>query len=56
MSSLRNFFHNEVLFQIEGLEDPNQRIRDLVQKRIIDFNKQVISGGVKPGMQVQAVS
>jgi len=38
--------------QIEGLEDPNQRIRDLVQKRIIDFNKQVISGGVKPGMQV----
>lgn len=38
--------------QIESLEDPNHRIRDLVQKRIIEFNKQVISGGVKPGMQV----
>eukprot|EP00088_Acartia_fossae_P069161 TRINITY_DN8954_c0_g1_i8.p1 TRINITY_DN8954_c0_g1~~TRINITY_DN8954_c0_g1_i8.p1 ORF type:complete len:591 (-),score=174.80 TRINITY_DN8954_c0_g1_i8:311-1939(-) len=38
--------------QIEGLEDPNQRIRDIVQKRIIEFNKQIISGGFKQGMQV----
>lgn len=38
--------------QIEGLEDPNQRIRDIVQKRILEFNKQVISGGFKQGMQV----
>jgi len=38
--------------QIEGLEDPNQRIRDLVQRRIIDFNKQIISGSMKGGMQI----
>ena len=38
--------------QIEELEDPNQRIRDLIQKRIVDFNKQIISGSVKSGMQV----
>jgi len=38
--------------QIEELEDPNQRIRDLVQKRIVDFNKQIISGTMKNGMQV----
>lgn len=38
--------------QIEGLEDPNQRIRDIVQKRILEFNKQIISGGFKQGMQV----
>lgn len=29
--------------QIESLEDPNQRIRDLLQKRIVDFCKQIIS-------------
>jgi len=29
--------------QIESLEDPNQRIRDLLQKRIVDFCKQLIS-------------
>ena len=29
--------------QIEGVEDPNQRIRDLLQKRIVDFCKQLIS-------------
>jgi hypothetical protein len=38
--------------QIEGLEDPNQRIRDLVQKRILEFNKQIISGSMKTGMQI----
>jgi len=38
--------------QIEELEDPNQRIRDLLQKRIVDFNKQIISGTMKNGMQV----
>jgi hypothetical protein len=39
-------------FKIESLEDPNHRIRDLVQKRIVDFNKQIISGNMKNGMQV----
>lgn len=29
--------------QVESLEDPNQRIRDLLQKRIVDFCKQIIS-------------
>ena len=29
--------------QIESVEDPNQRIRDLIQKRIVDFCKQLIS-------------
>merc|ERR1739842_59278 len=29
--------------QIESVEDPNMRIRDLIQKRIIDFCKQLIS-------------
>eukprot|EP00092_Neocalanus_flemingeri_P051595 GFUD01060078.1.p1 GENE.GFUD01060078.1~~GFUD01060078.1.p1 ORF type:complete len:524 (+),score=140.01 GFUD01060078.1:207-1778(+) len=29
--------------QLESLEDPNQRIRDLLQKRIVDFCKQLIS-------------
>jgi predicted house-cleaning noncanonical NTP pyrophosphatase (MazG superfamily) len=43
--------------QIESLEDPNQRIRDLLQKRIVDFCKQVISGTVKniqvpPGLTI----
>jgi len=38
--------------QVESLEDPNQKIRDLVQKRIIDFIKQIISGTMKSGMQV----
>jgi len=31
------------LFQIPELEDPNHRIRDLVQRRIIEFNKQAIN-------------
>jgi hypothetical protein len=29
--------------QIPEMEDPNHRIRDLVQRRIIEFNKQAIS-------------
>ncbi len=41
-----------IIFKIESLEDPNHRIRDLVQKRIVDFNKQIISGNMKNGMQV----
>lgn len=43
--------------QITSLEDPNQRIRDLLQKRIVDFCKQVISGNMKniqvpPGLTI----
>lgn len=43
--------------QIESLEDPNQKIRDLIQKRIVDFCKQIISGTLKnvqvpPGLTV----
>jgi hypothetical protein len=41
-----------LIIKIESLEDPNHRIRDLVQKRIVDFNKQIISGNMKNGMQV----
>jgi len=33
--------------QIEALEDPNQKIRDLLQKRIVEFNKQIVSGTMK---------
>merc|ERR1719481_1710051 len=43
--------------QIESLEDPNQKIRDLIQKRIVDVCKQIISGTLKnvqvpPGLTV----
>ena len=38
--------------QIESLEDPNQRIRDLLQKRIVDFCKQIISSTSKSVPQV----
>jgi len=43
--------------QIVSLEDPNQRIRDLLQKRIVDFCKQAISGNTKnlqvpPGLTI----
>lgn len=43
--------------QIAALEDPNQRIRDLLQKRIVDFCKQVVSGAMKniqvpPGLTI----
>jgi len=41
----------EVTSQIVSLEDPNQRIRDLLQKRIVEFCKQVIAGTMK-NMQV----
>lgn len=45
--------------QIESVEDPNQRIRDLIQKRIVDFCKQLISNNngktvpqVPPGLTI----
>jgi hypothetical protein len=38
--------------QIESLEDPNQRIRDLLQKRIVDFCKQIVSSTNKSVPQV----
>jgi len=38
--------------QIAELEDPNHRIRDLVQKRIIDFNKQAIAGSRTAPLQI----
>ena len=41
----------ELTKQINSLEDPSQRIRELLQKRIVDFCKQVISGTMK-NMQV----
>ena len=40
--------------QIEAVEDPNQRIRDLIQKRIIDFCKQLISNTTKSIPQVKS--
>merc|ERR1711981_781723 len=46
-----NDYLEELTKQINSLEDPNQRIRDLLQKRIVDFCKQVISGTMK-NMQV----
>ena len=45
----------ELTKQINSLEDPSQRIRELLQKRIVDFCKQVISGTMK-NMQVRKVS
>jgi len=45
--------------QIESVEDPNQRIRDLIQKRIVDFCKQLISNNngktipqIPPGLTI----
>lgn len=38
--------------QISELEDPNHRIRDLVQKRIVDFNKQAIAGSRSAPLQI----
>lgn len=38
--------------QIAEMEDPNQRIRDLVQRRIVDFNKQAISNARTAPLQV----
>jgi len=37
----------ELTSQLIALEDPNQRIRDLLQKRIVEFCKQAISGSTK---------
>merc|ERR1712012_302206 len=41
----------ELTKQINSLEDPSQRIRELLQKRVVEFCKQVISGTMK-NMQV----
>jgi len=38
--------------QIAELEDPNHRIRDLVQRRIVDFNKQAIAGSRSAPLQI----
>merc|ERR1712018_68493 len=38
--------------QIGELEDPNHRIRDLVQRRIVDFNKQAIAGSRSAPLQI----
>jgi len=45
--------------QIESVEDPNQRIRDLIQKRIVEFCKQLISSSnnktipqIPPGLTI----
>ena len=37
------WFLNSFIFQIPEMEDPNHRIRDLVQRRVVEFNKQAIS-------------
>lgn len=38
--------------QINEMEDPNHRIRDLVQRRIVDFNKQAISAARSAPLQI----
>jgi len=38
--------------QIVEMEDPNSRIRDLVQRRLIEFNKQAISGSRTAPLQI----
>ena len=38
--------------QIAEMEDPNHRIRDLVQRRIVDFNKQAIAGSRAAPLQI----
>ena len=38
--------------QITEMEDPNHRIRDLVQRRIVDFNKQAISTARTAPLQI----
>merc|ERR1712013_248189 len=47
----------ELTKQINSFEDPSQRIRELLQKRIVEFCKQVISGTMKnmqapPGLTI----
>ena len=38
--------------QIAEMEDPNQRIRDLVQRRIVEFHKQAISTARSAPLQI----
>jgi len=38
--------------QITEMEDPNARIRDLVQRRLVEFNKQAISGSRAAPLQI----
>ena len=38
--------------QIAEMENPNHRIRDLVQRRIVDFAKQAISASRSAPLQV----
>jgi len=38
--------------QIAEMEDPNARIRDLVQRRLVEFNKQAISGSRTAPLQI----
>ena len=38
--------------QITEMEDPNARIRDLVQRRLVEFNKQAISGSRTAPLQI----
>ena len=38
--------------QIAEMEDPNHRIRDLVQRRILEFNKQAISASRSAPLQI----
>lgn len=38
--------------QIPEMEDPNHRIRDLVQRRVVEFNKQAISTARSAPLQV----
>ena len=43
---------NTLKDQITEMEDPNHRIRDLVQRRIVDFNKQAISTARTAPLQI----
>ena len=43
---------NTLKDQIAEMEDPNHRIRDLVQRRIIEFHKQAISTARSAPLQV----
>lgn len=38
--------------QIDEMEDPNHRVRDLVQRRILDFNKQAITAARTAPLQI----
>jgi len=43
---------NTLKDQIAEMEDPNHRIRDLVQRRIIEFHKQAISTARSAPLQI----